>query len=89
MTIIYDPGVIKKLKRVNVKIRKSFKERVLLFAKNPSNSQLNNHPLREKYRGFRSIDINADWRVIYHEVKIKKEVIAYFDKLGTHTELYG
>jgi len=68
MIIQYDPAFIKKLKTVNVRIRKGFKERIELFKRNPDNSQLNNHALKEEYEGLRSIDITNDYRAIYEEV---------------------
>lgn len=84
----YDPAFIKALKKANVRIRKSFKERIVIFAKNPHDQQLNNHPLRKPYRGLRSIDITNDFRAVYEEVIENDEEIAYFSILGTHDELY-
>jgi len=39
--------------------------------------------------GCRSIDVTADYRAIYKEVREGKEFNAYFVALGTHEELYG
>lgn len=89
MKIAYDSAFIKTLKKVNVRTRKSFKECILLFFKDPHNIQLDNHALREKYQGYRSIDITADYRAIYKERYEGKEIIAYFTELGTHKQLYG
>lgn len=86
MKIVYDPVFIDTLKKVNVRIRKSSKQRILLFFKDPQNLQLYNHALREKYVGYRSIDITEDYRAIYKE---RQEGIAYFTELGTHEQLYG
>ena len=88
MTIIYDPEFLKKLKKVNVRIRKSAKEKLLLFSKNPNDPQLNNHTLQTEYLGYRSIDITADYRALYIEIHEGEETIAYFVLLGTHPELY-
>ena len=88
MKVIYDPVFFRKLKKVDVRIRKRVKERIFLFSKNPNNPQLNNHALRKEYQGYRSIDITSDWRAIYREVQIGKDIIAYFVVLGTHDELY-
>lgn len=84
----YDPAFIKALKKVDVRIRKSFKERIAIFAKNPYDQQLNNHALREPYEGLRSIDITNDYRAVYEEITENDEEIAYFSILGTHYELY-
>ena len=89
MKIVYDPAFVKTLKKINVRIRKSFKERILLFSKDPYSLQLDNHTLRKKYQGYRSIDITVDYRAIYKERQEGKEILAYFTLLGTHTELYG
>lgn len=89
MKIVYDPAFITSLKKVDVRVRKSFKERMLLFSKDPNNLQLDNHALRGKYQGYRSIDITADYRAIYRERYEGEEIIAYFTELGTHKQLYG
>ena len=62
---------------------------MMLFAKNPRELQLDNHPLRDEYQGYRSIDITSDYRAIYKETQIRNEVVAYFIAIGTHKELYG
>lgn len=89
MKVVLDPAFLEKLKKVDVRIQKSTKERILLFSKNPHNLQLNNHPLRKEYKGYRSIDITNDWRALYTEKISGGEKIAYFSALGTHNQLYG
>jgi len=89
MKIVYDPAFIKTLKKLNVRVQKSFEERILLFSKDPNNLQLENHALREKYQGYRSIDITVDYRAIYKERYYEDETIAYFTEIGTHKDLYG
>lgn len=89
MNVVYDPSFLKKVKKVNVRIRKSVKERILLFSNDPMNPQLDNHLLKRGWEGYRSIDINADYRAIYKETKIGDEIVAYFVTLGTHKDLYN
>ena len=89
MRVQYDPDFSDKLKRVNVRIRKSFNEQIELFKQNPHNSQLHNHALKEPYEGLRSIDITNDYCAVYEEVPSGSEIVAYFSLLGTHDELYG
>lgn len=89
MIIRYSPLFLRTLKKVDVQIHKSFKERILIFSKNPHDLELNNHPLREPYKGLRSIDVTADWRAIYEEKHDLREEVTYFVILGTHEELYG
>lgn len=89
MTVKYSPTFLRTLKKVNVRIRKSFKEKILIFSKNSNDLTLDNHFLKEPYKGLRSIDIIADYRAIYEEKYVGEEVVAYFVLLGTHEELYG
>lgn len=89
MIIKYSTVFLKTLKKLDVRIRKSFKEQILLFSKNPNDPQLNNHPLKREYQGLRSIDITANWRAIYEEKHEGEEETAYFVLIGTHKQLYG
>ncbi|HVF69287.1 MAG TPA: type II toxin-antitoxin system mRNA interferase toxin, RelE/StbE family [Xanthomonadales bacterium] len=89
MKIQYDPDFLRLLKKVNIRIRKSLRQKIEIFLKNPDEPSLNNHALRDKYEGYKSIDITADWRAIYEEFGENGELIAYFVDLGTHKELYG
>ena len=88
MKVAYDPAFYAKLKKVNVRIKKSVKERISIFSKNPNDPQLNNHPLKRQYQGYNSIDITADYRALYKLGKIGDEIFAYFVLLGTHSGLY-
>lgn len=88
MNVVLDPVFLKKLKNLNVRIRKNVKEKILLFSENPHDLQLNNHLLREPYLGCRSIDITTDYRAVYEEKHVGNEITAHFIILGTHEELY-
>lgn len=37
---------------------------------------------------YRSIDVTGDWRALYREFKEENPPIAFFDGLGTHSQLY-
>ena len=89
MIIKYTDNFLKQLKKSNVRIRKAFKERILLFEKDPNDLELNNHPLQREYVGFRSIDITADYGAIYKEIVQEDDTYIYFASFGTHTQLYG
>lgn len=54
--------------------------------KDRDDPKLNNHVLRGKLRGLRSINITGDWRAIFREYKKDKQIL--FDSLGTHSQLY-
>lgn len=87
MIIRYSPAFLKSLKKADVRIRKRVKKRITIFSKNPNDLELNNHPLKDPYQGYRSIDVTADWRAIYKVIH-KEDSIAYFIILGTHSQLY-
>ncbi len=89
MNVKLDPDLLVKLKKLDVRIQKSFKEKILIFQKNPNKPELNNHELRYPYQGLRSIDITNDYRAIYEEMTVGENNVAYFSLLGTHDELYG
>lgn len=88
MIVKYSPDFLKTFKKVDVRIRKSFKQRILIFSKNPNDLQLNNHQLRKEWQGHRSIDITVDHRAVYKEETLGKDKVAHFVTLGTHDELY-
>ncbi len=88
MKVRYSPYFYKQYKRVDVRIRNSFDQKVALFIQNPNDLELNNHLLREPYTGLKSIDITADWWAFYQELVISGDVVAYFVELGTHDQLY-
>jgi addiction module RelE/StbE family toxin len=88
MIIRYDPGFIAKYKKQDVRIRKSLKEIIALFVKDPKNPRLNNHALRDEWKGYRSINVTSDYRAIYIGKDEGDEIIAYFVEIGAHSELY-
>ncbi len=78
----------RKIKKEDVRIQKSFKEALRLFILNPFDPQLDNHPLKDPWKGCRSIDVTAEYRAIYEEIEDAEEVVAHFITMGTHRELY-
>ncbi|MEK7617094.1 MAG: type II toxin-antitoxin system mRNA interferase toxin, RelE/StbE family [Patescibacteria group bacterium] len=88
MIVKYDTLFIERFKKLDVRIRKSLKEKIAIFQENPFDPQLNNHPLKDEYVGYRSIDVTADYRAIYEEMNELGEPVAYFVAIGTHPELY-
>lgn len=89
MIVKYTDSFLKQLKKSDVRLRKAFKQRLLLFVKDPNDLELNNHPLQREYIGFRSIDITTDYRAIYKEVVHEDDIYIYFTSFGTHSQLYG
>lgn len=62
-----------------------FKERRNLFLQDQFNPILNNHALSGKYRGYRSINVTGDLRVVYK--REGEDVI--FVKIDSHSNLCG
>lgn len=62
-----------------------FKQRRDLFLKDEFNPLLNNHALKGKYLGFRSINITGDLRTVFK----KTGDTAIFVTIDTHSNLYG
>ncbi len=69
--------------KINQKLK--FKERKDLFLQDEFHPLLNNHNLRGKYLGHRSINVTGDLRAIYK--KIGEDII--FVALDSHSNLYG
>ncbi len=88
MKLVYDPLFVKQVKKVNVRVRRSTKHKLLIFAQDPDSPELNNHSLSREWEGHRSIDITSDYRAIFEEVEIDGETVAYFVALGSHKVLY-
>lgn len=89
MTIRYTDNFLRQLKKSDVRIRKVFKERLVLFEKNPSDPKLNDHTLQRDYQGYSSIDITNNYRAIFKEVVFEDDTYIYFSSFGTHEELYN
>lgn len=85
MTISYSKSFIKQTKKLQPPIRRKLLERIKLFDTNPLHTDLNNHPLKGKYKKYRSINITGDYRALY--LTLDDDII--FDAVGTHSQLYG
>ena len=65
MRILLHKNFDKNYKKLKESEKQAFKERRNIFLKNPFDPVLNNHPLGGQYKGYRSININGDLRVIF------------------------
>jgi mRNA-degrading endonuclease YafQ of YafQ-DinJ toxin-antitoxin module len=83
--IEFSPAFQKLLARAPTEIKQAVQDAIDLFEEYPDNPVLRNHPLKEEYAGFNSIDVTGDWRALYREEAERY----YFSGLGTHDELYG
>jgi addiction module RelE/StbE family toxin len=67
------------------KFQTKIDERIKLFTDEPFHPLLNNHALRGKYDGCRSINITGDYRAIY---RLLDNDTVYFIEINNHSNLY-
>lgn len=75
----------KQYQKLRASEKKKFKERRDLFIQDKQSPILNNHSLKGKYLGYRSINITGDLRVVYRE----DESNVTFVTIDSHSNLYG
>lgn len=81
----FHKSFMKQYRQLPNNIQREFEARLKMFYKNPYATKLNNHPLKGKRAGYRSINISGDIRAIYKLVSDDK---AYFVEIGSHSNLY-
>ena len=86
MKIRFHKNFEKQYQKLNRKQKKKVEERLVLFLENPFYSVLDNHPLKGKHTGYRSINITGDLRAIY---KFVSEQECIFVAIDTHSNLYS
>lgn len=72
-------------KRLSQSQKNKFKERRNLFLRDEFNPVLNNHALSGKYKGYRSINVTGDIRVVFK----REDDTVVFVKIDSHSNLYG
>ncbi len=85
MVINYHKDFIKDSKRLTVQQKGKLTERLKLFGQNEFDPILNNHSLRGKYLGCRSINITGDLRAVYKS--LGENII--FVTIDSHSNLYS
>ncbi|MGH8715172.1 MAG: type II toxin-antitoxin system RelE/ParE family toxin [Burkholderiales bacterium] len=75
--------------KADKKIRTAFAQTIELFVEEPDHPILRNHLLREKFAGYRSINITDDYRAVFRETKSGDRTTITFHMIGTHDEPYG
>lgn len=74
----------KRMKKIPKEIVVALKKKMAFFEEDEFSMYLNNHKLHGEYNGFRSINITADWRLVY-----KKDGENYLlVTVDTHSNLY-
>ncbi len=85
MIIRFHRNFEKQFKKLKTNEQSKLKERLEVFLLDAFNPILNNHPLKGKYVGYRSINITGDLRAIY---KQNTKDIAVFVAVNSHSYLY-
>ncbi len=85
MKIAYSKEFVRQAEKLPPKLKLQLLERIVLFRSNPLHPKLRNHALKGKYSAYRSVNITGDYRALY----LQKDDEAIFDKIGTHSQLYG
>ena len=86
MKIKLHKNFLKQYQRLRKNEKKRFQERRDLFLQDEFDPILNNHSLRGKYLGCRSINVTGDLRIIYRK-NSTMEII--FVTIDSHSNLYG
>lgn len=86
MNILYLPKFKKQYKKLPPKFQNQFDERLLLFLVDPTAPQLRVHPLKGKFAGYWSMNVNGDIRALY---LLQGDSLIIFALIGSHSELYS
>ena len=89
MEIKYTTKFRKQYRKADKKIKSAFAQTLELLLTDTHNPFLRNHTLKDKYAGYRNIDVTDDWRAVFKETKLGEKTLYLFHMLGTHKELYG
>lgn len=85
MKLRYHKQLQKQFLSLNARQRQLCERQLGLFEQDQFHRQLNNHPLRGRYLGYRSINIGGDRRAVLRQSR--DDVV--FVTIGTHSQLYG
>ena len=86
MKIVLHRNFEKQYKKLRRSEQKRFKEQRDIFLNDLFDPVLNNHPLRGKYKGYRSINVTGDRRAVY---KLLDDNTVLFVAIDTHSNLYS
>ena len=85
MTIVFHRDFKKKYHKLSPKIVKKLDDRLSLFSKDEFNPVLNNHALKGKWLGYRSMNVSGDIRAVF---KRTPDGVIFVD-IDSHSNLYG
>ena len=86
MIFRYTSTFKRQFKKLPKQFQQQFVDRLNIFVLDPAAPQLRVHPLKGKYSGYWSMNINGDLRAIYQK---QGDEIIIFALIGTHSQLYG
>ena len=85
MIIVFHRDFKKSYKNLSPTIKEKLEERLRLFVKDEFDPVLNNHALKGKYIGYRTINITGDLRAMF----ARDVQSALFVAIDNHSNLYG
>lgn len=85
MTVVLHRNFEKRYTKLRKNDQKRCKQQLLIFSLDPYDPVLNNHALRGRYIGYRSINIAGDLRAVY---RLLSADTALFTTVDTHSNLY-
>lgn len=86
MSVKFSKRFVKQFDAVPTAIKQLFDNKLQIFLLNKFDLTLNNHQLKGKMKGLRSINLGGDWRVIFEEAQ-NGDIT--FKLIGTHSQLYN
>lgn len=86
MRIRYLKSFKKQYKLLPAKFQRQFDDWLRLFMLDPTSPQLRVHPLKGKFIGYWSMNVNGDLRALY---RWDGDNLVVFAFIGTHSQLYG
>ena len=88
MRVKFSKKFKKQFDKAGKKVGLAFENRLQLFLADPSNPILRNHQLSGRLSSYFSINVGGDWRAIYSLQREHDGVVAVFEMIGTHSQLY-
>ena len=86
MIIRFHRNFERQIKKLATNGQVKLKKKLIIFMADEFNPILNNHPLKGKYKGYRSINIAGNLRAVYK--RDPNNNCAIFIAIGSHNKLY-
>ena len=86
MNVRFHKSFEKQYKKLKSSGKERFKQKIKVFLVDEFDPLLNNHPLKGKYQGYRSINVTGDLRAIYKRGNRGRIIFVAID---SHSNFYG